>query len=149
LISQSTTFFERHRTNFLVSRLVVSCSAIESAVSNNLRDILRESIILICFLSAAFYFNWRLMLGALIIGPIIAYLTIRFSRLFKRFATESFEGNKQLTDIAQESLANHTIVKAYQAEEREKSRFRNIAAILPVRICEQGRIASLSPPVIE
>ena len=149
LISQSTTFFERHRTNFLVSRLVVSCSAIESAVSNNLRDILRESIILICFLIAAFYFNWRLMLGALIIGPIIAYLTIRFSRLFKRFATESFEGNKQLTDIAQESLSNHTIVKAYQAEEREKSRFRNIAGDIARANMRTGRIASLSPPVIE
>src|SRR5262245_20168965 len=52
LLSQSATFFERHRTNFLVSRLVVSCAAIENAVSNNLRDVLRESIILIAFLMA-------------------------------------------------------------------------------------------------
>lgn len=149
LIGQSTTFFEKHRTNFLVSRLVVSCAAIEHAVSQNLRDILRESLVLICFLGAAFYFNWRLMLGALVIGPIIVYLTVRFSRLFKRFSTESFEGNKQLTDIAQESLANHTIVKAYQAEEREKARFGNVAGDIARANMRTGRIASLSPPVIE
>src|SRR4030095_14292649 len=73
LLSQSATFFERHRTNFLVSRLVVSCAAIENAVSNNLRDVLRESIVLTAFLTAAFYFNWRLMLGSMIIGPIIVF----------------------------------------------------------------------------
>lgn len=149
LLKQSTTFFERHRTNFLVSRLVVSCSAIENAVSNNLRDILRESMILVCFVAAAFYLNWRLMLGALIMGPIIALLTTRFSSSLRRFANDSFEGNKQLTDIAQETLANQTIVKAYQAEGREKERFAHTAGVIAHANMRSGRIASLSPPVIE
>ena len=47
LLTQSAAFFEKHRTNFLVSRLVVSCSAIELAVSSNLRDVLRESFMLV------------------------------------------------------------------------------------------------------
>ena len=51
LLNQSNAFFEKHRTNFLVSRLITSCAAIELAVSANLRDVLRESIILIFFLS--------------------------------------------------------------------------------------------------
>src|SRR5574338_1652683 len=55
LLSQPASFFERHRTNYLVSRLVVSCSSIEQAVSANLRDVLREFLILIFLLSAAFY----------------------------------------------------------------------------------------------
>lgn len=149
LISQSTAFFERHRTNFLVSRLVVSCSAIENAVSNNLRDVFRESLILICLIGAAFYFNWRLMLGALIIGPIVIFMTMKFSSLFRRFATESFEGNKLLTDVAQESLSNHTIVKAYQAEEREKSRFGKAAGMIARANMRSGRLSSLSVPAIE
>jgi subfamily B ATP-binding cassette protein MsbA len=32
LLRQPASFFEKHRTNYLVSRLVVSCSAIELAV---------------------------------------------------------------------------------------------------------------------
>src|SRR5688500_16286634 len=50
ILNQSTPFFEKHRTNFLVSRLVNSCAAIELAVSANLRDVLRESFMLIVFL---------------------------------------------------------------------------------------------------
>jgi subfamily B ATP-binding cassette protein MsbA len=42
LLQQSAGFFQKHRTNFLVSRLIVSCSAIELAVSANLRDILEK-----------------------------------------------------------------------------------------------------------
>ncbi|HSK30158.1 MAG TPA: ABC transporter transmembrane domain-containing protein, partial [Candidatus Limnocylindria bacterium] len=90
LLRQPASFFEKHRTNYLVSRLVVSCSAIEYAVTGNLRDVLREGFMLIFFFSAAFYFNWRLMLGAIIIAPIIAFLTTKFSKALRRLAEESF-----------------------------------------------------------
>jgi subfamily B ATP-binding cassette protein MsbA len=149
LLAQSAGFFERHRTNFLVTRLVVNCSAIENAVSANIRDAIRESLVLVCFIAAAFYFNWRLMLGALLIGPVVVFLTLRFSALFRRFAAESYEGNKLLSDVAQETLSNHTIVKAYEAEEREKSRFGNIAGMIARANMRTGRIASLSPPTLE
>ena len=149
LLSQPAAFFERHRTNFLVSRLVVSCSAIELAVSANLRDVLRESLLLLFFLGAAFYFNWRLMLGALIIAPIIAFLTTKFSKALRRLAEESFEGNKLLTDTAQEALSNQAIVKAYRAEEREKGRFASIAGRIAKANRRSGRIAASTAPTIE
>jgi subfamily B ATP-binding cassette protein MsbA len=149
LLSQPASFFEKHRTNFLVSRLVVSCSAIEYAVTGNLRDVLRESFMLIFFFSAAFYFNWRLMLGAIIIAPIIGFLTTKFSKALRRLAEESFEGNKLLTDTAQETLANQTIVKAYSAEPRERERFGRIAMMIAKANRRSGRIAATSPPTIE
>jgi ATP-binding cassette, subfamily B, bacterial MsbA len=149
LLSQPASFFEKHRTNFLVSRLVVSCSAIEMAVSANLRDVLREGFMLLFFFGAAFYFNWRLMLGAMIIAPIIAFLTTKFSKSLRRLAEESFEGNKLLNDTAQETLSNQTIVKAYSAENREKERFGRIAEVIAKANRRSGRIAATSPPTIE
>ncbi len=149
LLRQSASFFEKHRTNFLVSRLVTSCAAIEFAVSANLRDVLRESILLVFFLGAAFYFNWRLMLGALIIAPIIGILTTKFSKSLRKLAEESFEGNKLLTDTAQETLSNQTIVKAYSAERREKSRFQKVAEVIARANLRSGKIAATSPPTIE
>ncbi len=149
LLGQSTTFFERHRTNFLVSRLVVSCSAIELAVSSNLRDVLRESFMLVFFLGAAFYLNWRLMLGAMVIAPVIGLLTAKFSRALRSLAEESFEGNKLLTDTAQETIANQTIVKAYTAETRETKRFAAVAGVIARANRRSGRIAAISPPTID
>jgi subfamily B ATP-binding cassette protein MsbA len=149
LLAQSTTFFERHRTNYLVSRLVNSCAAIELSVSSNLRDIFREAFMLIAFLSAAFYYNPKLTLGALIIAPVIGGLTAKFSKSLRKLAEVSFEGNKLLTDTAQETLANQTIVKAYSGEEREKSRFLKVANVIARANLRSGQIAATTSPTIE
>ena len=149
VLTQSASFFERHRTNYLVSRLVTSAAAIEVAVSNTLRDMLRESFTLIFFLAASFYFSWRLTLGALIIAPVVAFLTARFSRALRNLARESFEGNKHLTDTAQEALASQNIVKAYRAESREQGRFTHVAKQIVSANLRSAKIAALSPPTIE
>ncbi len=149
LLNQSSSFFENHRTNFLVSRLIVNCAAIELAVSANLRDVLRESFMLVFFISAAFYFNWRLMLGAMVLGPVIGLLTSQFSRRLRALSHEAVEGNKSLTDTAQEAIANHQIVKAYVAEERENGRFAKMARVISNANLRGFRIAAISPPTID
>jgi ATP-binding cassette, subfamily B, bacterial MsbA len=149
LLKQSATFFERHRTNYLVSRLVSSAAAIEIAVTSTIRDMLRESFTLIAFLSASFYYNWRLTLGALAIAPIIAVLTAKFGRALRNLARESFEGSKELTDTAQEALANQGIVKAYRAEERESNRFTEVAKRIVRANLRSAKFAGASPPTIE
>ena len=149
LLEQSAVFFEKHRTNYLVSRLVVSCAAIELAVSSNLRDVLRESVMLVFCLGAAFYYNWRLTLGSLIIAPIIGYLTSNFSRRLRKLADVSLEGNKELNDTSQEAISNHIIVKAYAAENRERERFLTSAKIIARANLRSARISATAPPSLE
>jgi len=149
LLAQSATFFERHRTNYLVSRLVSSAAAIETAVTATIRDMLRESFTLIAFLAASFYYSWRLTLGSLIIAPIIATLTAKFGKALRNLARETFEGNKELTDTAQEALSNQGIVKAYRAEKREAARFTEVAKRIVSANLRSASIAGASPPTIE
>jgi ATP-binding cassette, subfamily B, bacterial MsbA len=149
LLAQSATFFERHRTNYLVSRLVTSAAAIETAITSTIRDMLRESFTLIFFLSASFYYSWRLTLGVLAVAPIIAVLTARFGKALRNLARESLEGSKQLTDTAQEALANQGIVKAYRAEQREANRFTNVAKKIVRANLRSASIAGAAPPTIE
>src|SRR5437588_2253746 len=149
LLAQSAAFFERHRTNYLVSRLISSAAAIETAVTQTLRDMLREGFTLIAFLIACFYYNWRLTLGSLLIAPPIAWLTIRFGTSLRNLARESFEGIKHLTDTVQEALANQTIVKAYRAEPREQHRFSTVAERIRRANLRSASIAGMSPPIIE
>jgi subfamily B ATP-binding cassette protein MsbA len=149
LLAQSAAFFERHRTNYLVSRLISSAAAIEAAITHTLRDMLREGLTLVAFLVASFYYNWRLTLGSLLIAPPIAWLTIRFGSSLRKLARESFEGSKYLTDTAQETLANQNIVKAYQAEERERERFTRVADRIQRANLRSASIAGMSPPIIE
>lgn len=149
LLNQSASFFERHRTNYLVSRLITSAAAIETSVSSTLRDMLRESFTLILFLAASFYFSWRMTLGSLAITPIVAFLTARFGTKMRHLSRESFEGNKELTDTAQEALSNQTIVKAYRGETRESARFTKVAQRIVRANLRTAKISGFAPPTIE
>jgi ATP-binding cassette, subfamily B, bacterial MsbA len=149
LLAQSASFFERHRTNYLVSRLVSSAAAIEAAVTSTLRDMLRESFTLIAFLAASFYYSWRLTLGSLAIAPIVAVLTARFGTALRNLSRESFEGNKELTDTAQEALSNQNIVKAYRSEGRESTRFTTVAKRIVRANLRTASISGFAPPTIE
>ena len=149
LLNQSSGFFERHRTNYLVTRIVTSCAAIELSVSSNLRDILRESLMLIAFLGAAFYYNWRLLLGALITAPIIGIFTARVSKSLRKLSEEFIESNKLLSDTAQETLTNQTIVKAYRAEQREQNRFTQVAQRIARAHLRSGKVAAMLAPTID
>jgi subfamily B ATP-binding cassette protein MsbA len=149
ILAQSASFFERHRTNYLVSRLISSAAAIEAAVTHTLRDMLREGFTLIAFMAASFYVSWRLTLGSLLIAPPVAGLTMRFGRSLRKLARESFEGSKYLTDTAQEALANQSIVKAYRGEAREQQRFTAVAQRVRRANLRSASIAGMSPPIIE
>ncbi len=149
LLSQSAKFFERHRTNYLVSRLISSAAAIEAAVTVTLRDMLREGLTLIALLGMSFWVNWRLTLGSLLIAPPIAGLTMRFSSSLRKLARESFEGSKHLTDTAQEALANQNIVKAYRGETRERNRFTKVAERIRRANLRSASISGMAPPIIE
>ncbi|HEU4477212.1 MAG TPA: ABC transporter ATP-binding protein, partial [Pyrinomonadaceae bacterium] len=149
VLSQSASFFERHRTNYLVSRLVSSAAAIETAVTSTIRDMLRESFTLIAFLGASFFYSWRLTLGSLLLAPIVAILTARFGTRLRNLARDSFEGSKELTDTAQEALSNQSIVKAYRGEARESERFTTVAKRIVRANLRTARISGFAPPVIE
>lgn len=149
LLAQSTEFYERHRTNYLVSRLMASTGAIESLVTSILRDLLMETVRLVVFLSACIFFSWRLTLTALIIAPIVGTLTARFGRRLRNLARESLEGGQRMSDTAQEALANHTIVKAYTAEHHEERRFRKTLDSIVGANLRAARISNFAPQVIE
>jgi subfamily B ATP-binding cassette protein MsbA len=149
LLRQSADFFEQHRTNYLVSRLVSSATAIEAAVTNTLRDMLREGFTLVAFLAASFYYSWRLTLGSLLVAPVVGWLTANFGKRLRNLSREAHEGNQRLVDTAQEGLANHTIVKAYRGEARERERFTKVARGIVWANLRSARITGFAPPAME
>src|SRR5437870_3301896 len=149
ILAQSASFFERHRTNYLVSRLISSATAIEAAVTHTLRDMLREGFTLIAFMATSFYVSWRLTLGSLLLAPPVAGLTMRFGRSLRKLARESLEGNKYLTDAAQETLTNQNIVKAYRGEAHERTRFAKVAERIRRANLHSASISGMAPPIIE
>src|SRR5215813_7317145 len=60
IIRQAAPFFSKHPTNELTAHLMSDSALVERAVSDTLRDLLRESVSLVVYLALLFTFNWRL-----------------------------------------------------------------------------------------
>lgn len=149
VIHQSAPFFAQHPTNELTAHLVSDAALVERAVSDTLRDLLRESVSLLVYLALLFTINWRLAAAILLLAPPVAYLTTNFNRKLRRHINSRQESGAQMLDIAQEAISSQRVVKAFGMEDYESERFRHTARKQLRDQLRAMRIYFLSPIVLE
>jgi subfamily B ATP-binding cassette protein MsbA len=146
---QAARFFARHPTNELTAHLMSDAALVERAVSDTLRDLLRESVSLIVYLLALFTFNWRLAGSILLLAPPVGYLTNAFNRRLRKHVTSRQESGAEMLDVAQEAISSQRVVKAFGMEDYESRRFAVAARRQMKDQLRAMRIYFLSPIVLE
>ncbi len=120
---QAAKFFAKHPTNELTAHLMSDAALVERAVSDTLRDLLRESVSLIVYLVLLFKFNWRLAGAILLLAPPVGWLTNTFNRRLRKHVTSRQESGAEMLDVAQEAISSQRVVKAFGMEAYESERF--------------------------
>ena len=117
-------FFKTSHTGELVSRIINDINRIQSAVSGDLANLIRDFLMAIFLLGVVIYQNPKLAFFALIILPILIYPISILSRKLKQLSKESQkqvgELNKHLTEI----FKNIETIKTFNAEKYELERFK-------------------------
>jgi subfamily B ATP-binding cassette protein MsbA len=149
IIRQAAPFFAKRPTNELTAHLVSDAALVERAVSDTLRDLLRESVSLCVFLFLLFKLNWQLAAAVVLLGPPVAYLTTNFNRRLRRYINSRQESNAEMLDVAQEAISSQRVVKAFGMEDYESDRFRASARQQMRDQLRAMRIYFLSPIVLE
>jgi ABC-type multidrug transport system fused ATPase/permease subunit len=114
---------ERRPLGDLISRLTGDAAAIEGFVLSGLTDALSYALQLRVFTGVLVYLDWRLALVALVVAPLFGFLARWFSSRIREASREKRRRTGALTAVAEESLANAMLVRAYRAEQRELDRF--------------------------
>jgi ATP-binding cassette, subfamily B, bacterial MsbA len=149
IIHQSAPFFAQHPTNELTAHLLSDAALVERAVSDTLRDLLRESVSLLVYLTLLFTINWRLAAAILLLAPPVAYLTTNFNRKLRRYINSRQESGAEMLDVAQEAISSQRVVKAFGMEDYESDRFSRTARKQLRDQLRAMRIYFLSPIVLE
>lgn len=149
IIRQSASFFAKRPTNELTAHLMSDAALVERAVSDTLRDLLRESVSLIVYLTLLFQVNWRLSSAILLLAPPVAYLTTNFNKKLRRYVNSRQESGAEMLDAAQEAISSQRVVKAFGMEAYESTRFREVARKQMTDQLRAMRIYFLSPIVLE
>ncbi len=149
IIRQPASFFAKRPTNELTAHLMSDAALVERAVSDTLRDLLRESVSLVVYLTLLFKFNWRLASAILLLAPPVAYLTTTFNRRLRRYIDSRQESGAEMLDVAQEAISSQRVVKAFGMEGYESERFGRAARRQMRDQLRAMRIYFLSPIVLE
>lgn len=126
LIHQSIDFLSKARTGDLVSRISNDIEKIKLAVAETLAVYIRESLTLVGLLAVVFFQDWRMATLSLVLMPVAAVPLVYFGRKVKKRGIQSQETIGDLANFMSESAMGNKIVKAYNMEEFEINKFRQL-----------------------
>ena len=129
-LDQSAAFFARRTSGQLVSRITNDVNQVQSAVSDTIPDMIRESLAVVGFTGLMFAMDWHLAVVVLTAAPLMVYPLVRLGQRVRRTSRRGQENLEQVTHIATEALAGHRIVKAFGAEAHEGERFGRATNLL-------------------
>jgi len=149
ILDQSASFFSRHTTGQLLSRVTNDVAQVQRAVSETIGDLLRESLAIVGYTALLFYYDARLALVCLTGAPLVIYPLARLGRRVRKTTRRSQEQLEHLSHLGAEAFAAHRIVKAFGAEAREGEKFGRELFHLYRTNMKVTSIMSVLPPVME
>lgn len=149
LQSLSVSFFHRHPTGTLISRVGNDVVLLRSALTDALASFMRDSTSLIVLMVVAFLKDWVLASIAFVVFPASVLPIIRLSKKIKRFTRRGQISTGALTSLLQESIQGNRIVKAFGMEQYEDGRFVEENARLFKQSLRASRIKSIVGPSME
>lgn len=121
----SLDFFAERRLGDVISRLTGDISAIEDLVLDAVTTVISNGLRILFFAGMLFYVRWELALIALVVSPLFWVTARRFSAHIKRASRERRRRSGSISAVAEESLANASLVQAYNRQRDEVARFHN------------------------
>ncbi len=119
----SMNFYTNTQTGILISRITNDVNLVQASVTNAVTGLVRETFTMAGLMFVVFYRDWKLAIVAMIVFPLVAYSISRFGDKLKHYSTKSMKVMGDVMSILDETFSGMRIVKAYNMEEYEKSRF--------------------------
>ena len=128
-------YYDRHQTGEIMSFVTNDVAAIQSALVDNLIDLVTEGCILIGSLVLMFYLDWKLSLLTLVVIPMVGQAMKIFGLKIKKSSNVIQQRLAEITALLQESFSATRVVKSFVREDYEIDRFvrsnqRNFEAVM-------------------
>ena len=149
LIFQSPSFFRRHQTGEVLSRLLNDVHQIKLLSTHLLADFVRVGAMAPAMLILVLIYDWRMTLFALIVLPVMGYPVVRLGKRLRKAAVRSQEQTADAANQLKESVAGSKIIQAYSMEQISIDRFRETLSRLFNVDLQASRAAAASPPIVE
>ena len=146
--SLSLRFFQERRVGEILSRMSNDISVIENALVTIPVALLRQSITLLGAMTIILYLNWKLTgLILLILPPLMIFARV-FGRRLKMFSEKLQDHVAQAVVVLEEVISSIKIVKSFNRESYEHSRFEEKIETAFDRAVDKLKVSSFFGPFI-
>lgn len=143
------SFYTNERKGDLMSRMNSDTGEIEIAVIAILELVFREPFAILTTIITLVFISPKLTLISFILLPISAFVISRIGKSLKRTAKAGQEQNGIVYSAIEESISGIKVIKAFNAIEFVKNRFKGINLRHQQLITKAFRKRDLSPPLNE
>ena len=147
IIRLPANYFSDHTSGRLMSRVTYDASGVAGAATGALTTLVKDSLSVFGLLCWLVYLNWKLTLVAVAIIPFIAIAVRAFSGRLRRVSRGIQESQGVITQVLQEAIEGHKVVKIFGGQDYERERFvstvqqqRRLAMRATIAAAAQGPI---------
>ncbi|MDG6774912.1 lipid A export permease/ATP-binding protein MsbA [Thiomicrorhabdus sp. ZW0627] len=138
-----------YSTGKLLSKVTYDVPQVGDSLSHAWIIIVRDTLIILGLLGFLLYTSWQLTLLMIIIGPVIAFIIDRASRLMRQSSKEMQNSMGVLTQRLEEGLNGHKEIKIYGAENYEQQRFHDTAENLRKHTMDVVKVSAANVPLVQ
>jgi subfamily B ATP-binding cassette protein MsbA len=149
VLKQGAEFFESHSTGKLMSSIMNDIDKVQLATSHILADFLRQSFALVALLLVVIGKDPQLAALSFLVLPLVILPVLRIGQRIRRTTRGTQDRQRELSQILQETLSGHMVVKVFGAEPYESRRFRESSRRLLKTNLQYVRQQAVSSPLIE
>lgn len=149
LHSLSLSFFTRTSSGELISRIVNDVTLINNGISASFVTLIKHPLLIIAYLSIAFYLSWQLTLVALLILPLSLVVIASLGLRLRRQSVVSQENIADVTSVLQETVSGARVVKAFGMEKFEVAKFTRATQRHFRSLLRMTRVRNLASPLTE
>lgn len=126
VVSLPIGYFTEERKGDVMSRMTNDVNEVEASIMSTLDILFKDPIMIVVYLITLFVISWKLTLFVLVLLPLAGLVIGRIGRSLKRTSTKGQEQTADILTQIEETLGGLRVVKAFNAEEKLKTRFNKL-----------------------
>ena len=149
LLSLPTRYYDDHATGNLISKLTFDVTQVTAAATNVVTISIRDSLVIIGLLGWLFYLNWKLTLLSLLMVPVIALILRIINGRLRNASRDSQRAMGDITQVIEESVTAHKVVKLFGGQQYESERFSGQANWVRRHTMKQTAASAANVPLVQ
>lgn len=140
---------DRRRLGDVLSRLTSDVAAVETFMVANLTKGIGAALQMLFYIGALFLLDWQLASAALVVVPLLWWVSARFAGFIKVVSRERRRRAGSLSAVAQENLASGALVQTYGREDDAIGKYQRENQAIAGAELAASRIRAVFMPFVD